>query len=80
MHAVIILVLTSTLAMADLKTTGEVSLVFKSLDRNTDQLISKQEAAADRSLRDRFAAVDSDGNGYVDEAEFLARPNDEDFE
>ena len=79
-HAIVILILTSALAMADVKTTGTVVELFQSLDRNHDQLISKDEAAADKSLRDRFAAVDSDGDGYVDESELLARPDDRDFQ
>ena len=79
-HAIVILILTSTLAMADVKTTGTVVEQFKSLDRDADQLISREEATADKSLRERFAAVDSDGDGYVDEAEFLARPENRDFQ
>ena len=79
-HAIVILILTSTLAMADVKTTGTVVEQFKSLDRDADRLISKEEATADKSLRDRFAAVDSDADGYLEEAEFLARPDNRDFQ
>ena len=79
-HAIAITVLVSTLAMADVRTHEPVSETFKALDRNTDQLISKKEAEADRSLLRRFAAVDSDADGYVNEAELLARPDDRDFE
>ena len=79
-HAIVILILTSTLAMADVKTTGAVVELFRSLDRNTDRLISKEEAKADDSLNDRFAAVDADGDGYVDEDELLARPDGRQFE
>jgi Ca2+-binding EF-hand superfamily protein len=79
-HAIAITLLVSTLAMADVKTAAPVSETFKSLDRNKDQLISRQEAEVDRSLEDRFAAVDSDGNGFIDEDELLARPDDRPFE
>jgi Ca2+-binding EF-hand superfamily protein len=86
LHAIIISALVSTLAMADVKTPGDIPTTndvvetFKALDRNTDQRISKEEARADTSLRDRFAAVDSNGDGYLDEEEFLARPDDKPFE
>jgi Ca2+-binding EF-hand superfamily protein len=79
-HALAITVLVSTLAMADVRTSEPVSEVFKALDRNTDQLISRSEAEADHSLHERFTAVDSDADGYVNEAELLARPDDRDFE
>jgi Ca2+-binding EF-hand superfamily protein len=61
-------------------TTDEVQAVFKALDRNDDQRISKQEAAREKSLRKRFAAVDSSGDGYLSRAEFEARPRNEPFE
>jgi Ca2+-binding EF-hand superfamily protein len=79
-HAIAITVLVSTLAMADVRSHEPVSETFKALDRNIDQLISRQEARADSSLNDRFAAVDSDADGYVNEAELLARPDARDFE
>ncbi len=65
LHAIAITVLVSTLAMADVRTHEPVSEVFKALDRNNDQRISRQEAEADRSLRDRFVAVDSDADHRV---------------
>jgi len=85
-HAIIISVLVSTLAMADVKppapapTTSEVVETFKSLDANTDQRISKTEASADKSLSARFAAVDANNDGYLDQEEFLARPQAKPFE
>jgi Ca2+-binding EF-hand superfamily protein len=61
-------------------TTQEVETVFKALDRDDDQLISRQEAARERSLKKRFDAVDSSGDGYLSRAEYEARPTDEPFE
>jgi Ca2+-binding EF-hand superfamily protein len=83
-HAIIISVLVSTLAMADVKTpspsASEVIETFKSLDANTDQRISKEEAKADKSVVSRFAAIDSNGDGYIDQDEYLARPETKPFE
>jgi Ca2+-binding EF-hand superfamily protein len=79
-HAIAITLLVSTLAMADVKTSEPVSETFKSLDRDTDRLISRQEAQADPSLKSRFAAVDSDADGYLNESEYLARPDNRPFE
>jgi Ca2+-binding EF-hand superfamily protein len=61
-------------------TTEEVQAVFKALDRDDDQRISKKEAAREQSLSKRFGAVDSSGDGYLSRAEFEARPRDEPFE
>lgn len=79
-HAIAITLLVSTLAMADVKIPAPVSETFKSLDRDRDRQISRQEAKADRSLENRFSAVDSDSNGFLNEEEFLARPDNRDFE
>ena len=61
-------------------TPQEVEAVFKALDRNLDQRISRQEASHERSLQKRFDAVDSSGDGYLSRAEYEARPTDEPFE
>jgi Ca2+-binding EF-hand superfamily protein len=64
----------------DPETTQEVKAEFEALDRDDDQRISKDEAARERSLRERFAAVDSSGDGYLSLDEYNARPSDEPFE
>ena len=43
---------------------------FESLDRNTDQRLSRSEASYDRRLSDIFAASDLDGDGFVSRAEY----------
>lgn len=46
---------------------------FASLDRNGDNQISRTEAGSDRKLSDGFAYVDTDGDGFISRAEFLAQ-------
>jgi hypothetical protein len=64
----------------EVRTARDVDVVFKSLDRNDDERISKQEAAQERTLRRRFGGVDADRDGYLSKAEFEARPSPERFE
>jgi Ca2+-binding EF-hand superfamily protein len=42
---------------------------FKSLDRDTDQRLSKTEAAGDKMLTEHFAVVDADRDGYLSKTE-----------
>lgn len=56
--------------------TGErsaITITFENLDKNADQQISRTEAAGEKSLADHFASVDTDGDGYVNKAEYAAR-------
>jgi hypothetical protein len=46
---------------------------FESLDRNSDQRLSQQEAQSDENVSGKFAALDVDGDGYVTKREFKAR-------
>jgi Ca2+-binding EF-hand superfamily protein len=46
--------------------------MFKSLDRDGDQRLSKSEAAKDRSLSRTFAYLDSNGDGYLTVREYTA--------
>lgn len=46
---------------------------FAQLDRNGDKRVSKTEAGSDRVLANEFAYIDTDGDGYISLAEFLAR-------
>jgi Ca2+-binding EF-hand superfamily protein len=45
---------------------------FESLDKNADSQISKTEAAADKTVSNHFAAADTNGDGYLSKAEFVA--------
>jgi len=62
------------------RSTGDVEVVFKSLDRNNDRRISRSEAAVKGSVSKRFDGIDSDGDGYLSKQEFAARPSAERFE
>lgn len=46
--------------------------MFKSLDKNADQRLSKSEAAGDKSLARSFAYLDADGDGYLTLREYTA--------
>ncbi|HJY37305.1 MAG TPA: hypothetical protein VJ299_07575 [Steroidobacteraceae bacterium] len=46
---------------------------FESLDRNSDQRLSQQEAQSDENIAGQFAAFDVDGDGYVTKREYSAR-------
>jgi hypothetical protein len=50
------------------------SSAFESLDKNGDQRISRTEAGMDKNLSNIFATADTDGDGYVSKAEYVARP------
>jgi Ca2+-binding EF-hand superfamily protein len=82
-YALVLVLAAGTAGAADKdrpETKQEVQAVFAALDRDDDRRISKQEAAREGSLRKRFAAVDSSGDGYLSQAEYEARPRDEPFE
>ncbi|MET0656618.1 MAG: EF-hand domain-containing protein [Steroidobacteraceae bacterium] len=50
----------------------EHASTFESLDKNSDQQISKAEAQSDRTLSDSFASADANGDGYLNKSEFKA--------
>jgi hypothetical protein len=45
---------------------------FKSLDRDTDQRLSKTEASGDKMLTEHFAAIDADSDGFLTKREYTA--------
>jgi hypothetical protein len=49
---------------------------FKALDRNHDQHISLEEARNDPELLKRFASADTNGDGKLDQAEFVSKPSE----
>jgi hypothetical protein len=62
------------------RSTRDVEVVFKSLDRNRDEKISRSEASVKGSVSKRFDGIDADADGYLSRQEFAARPSDEPFE
>ncbi|HEX7116906.1 MAG TPA: hypothetical protein VF193_17400 [Steroidobacter sp.] len=46
---------------------------FEALDKNADSQISKTEARSDKVLSESFATLDTNGDGYLSRAEFMAR-------
>jgi Ca2+-binding EF-hand superfamily protein len=62
------------------RSTEDVEVVFKALDRNSDRKISRSEASVKGSVSKRFDGIDSDGDGYLSKQEFAARPSAEPFE
>lgn len=63
-----------------IRSSADVEVVFKALDRNSDSKISRSEATVKGSVSKRFAGIDSDGDGYLSRREFAARPSAERFE
>jgi Ca2+-binding EF-hand superfamily protein len=62
------------------RSSDDVEVVFKSLDRNQDRKISRSEASVKGSVSKRFDGIDSDADGYLSKREFAARPSAERFE
>ena len=58
------------------KPLNNVEQKFQALDRNEDRQISQSEASKDDKLTATFAAVDTDGNGYLSKSEYTAQLND----
>jgi len=67
-------VLSSGVAAADDqdKAAASTDATFKSLDRDTDQRLSKTEVASDKMLSEHFAAADADSDGYLTKREYSA--------
>ena len=62
------------------RSSADVEVVFKSLDRNQDRKISRSEASMKGSVSKRFDGIDANGDGYLSKQEFAARPSAERFE
>lgn len=48
---------------------------FESLDRNSDQRLSRSEVSAQDGMSVQFASLDQDSDGYVTETEYTAHQN-----
>lgn len=71
-----VLVLSTLPAVAahavDDKSMSSAEETFKSLDKDSDQRLSKSEAANDKSLARTFAYLDANGDGYLTMREYTA--------
>jgi hypothetical protein len=59
-------------ATADDESKSATEATFKSLDKDTDQRLSKTEAAKNTMLTEHFAAADADSDGYLSSMEYSA--------
>lgn len=57
---------------SDTVATADATATFEALDKNVDRQISRTEAAGEKRLAEGFAFVDTDGDGYVSQAEYAA--------
>ena len=64
-------ILAITAVLADDKDKS-ADVTFKALDRDNDERISKAEAAGDQMVKDHFAMIDADGDGYITKREYSA--------
>jgi len=60
-------------AAADQDTPAGADAMFKSLDKDGDQRLSKSEVAQDKALAEEFAALDTDGDGYLTTREYASQ-------
>lgn len=51
---------------------SRVEITFASIDRNADRRISRTEAGYYKYLIDRFASIDTDGDGFISREELYA--------
>jgi hypothetical protein len=57
---------------ADDKDRPSTTATFESLDRNNDQKLSQSEASADENVSSRFAALDTNRDGFLTKREYGA--------
>lgn len=67
-----VLALTSVMADDKEKSMASEEATFKSLDRDSDQRLSKTEASGDQMLNDHFSMIDADADGYLTKREYTA--------
>ena len=71
-HTLAALVLAGAGSLASAGDMGTGSSQFSDLDANADGRVSSTEASKDSQLNEGFRSADSNGDGYVSEAEFNA--------
>jgi hypothetical protein len=64
----LLLALLPALSLAETPPSNTTS--FESLDRNADRRISRTEAGFKKTLANRFAYVDKNGDGFIDSDEY----------
>jgi hypothetical protein len=62
------------------RTAQEVERVFDSIDRDSDDRISRAESRGAKRVQERFDGVDADEDGFLSRSEYRSRPRDEPFE
>ncbi len=72
--AALALILGAGAAVADDQDkSSRTAATFESLDRNSDQQLSQSEASADENVSSRFAALDTNRDGYLTKREYGAQ-------
>ena len=64
------LALAAGVAVADDKDKSSTAATFESLDRNSDQQLSQSEASSDEYASSRFAALDTNRDGFLSKREY----------
>ena len=73
MFAATVLAVGAAAAADQDKPPASADAMFKSLDRDADQRLSKSEAAKDKALMEQFAALDTDSDGYLTAREYASQ-------
>jgi len=73
MFAATVVALGAAAAADQDKSPAGADAMFKALDKDGDQRLSKSEVAKDKTLMEHFAALDTDGDGYLTTREYASQ-------